>query len=326
MLAGGVKTREIFGGYARLGFAELEYGRRATLMERLRCWLDLVHVVRDATRGLQPDEFLVVDPDSRLTQLGLLPVVPDSNYLFFPSREYMPSSLESLARLASDWSGQGFGAGDSIQVPTVTITREDTNLARAVVSAFSHEQLRPVLLVNFGVGDNDKKQIGEDFELAVLDFLVGTGAIVILDRGAGAGENSRTDSLAARLTSKRASESAGRAFAILEADEAKLRAASHGAPVEADLLIFNGRVGLLAGLIAASDLYVGYDSAGQHIAAAVGTPSIDIFAGYSSARMLDRWRPTGPGKSIIIDAGSGRSTAEITKEVKAAASHALKNH
>jgi hypothetical protein len=324
-LVGGIKLKELFGGDTRLSFAELEYGRRATLMGRLRCWLDLVDVVINATRDLKPDEFLVVDPDSRLTQLGMLPVARDSSYLLFPSREYMPSSAESLGRLASDWSGQVFGV-DGNQLPAISLCADDTTLARSAVNALRPGQSRPVVTINFGVGDNAKKQVGEEFELAVLDYLLDTRAIVILDRGAGPGEKSRTNFLMARLPSKRPSESGSRAIAILSADEAILRAVSDGTPAEADLLIFNGRVGLLAGLIAASDLYLGYDSAGQHIAAAVGTPCIDVFSGYTSPRMLDRWHPTGPGKSIVIDAGCGRSIAEITEEVKAAASDVLKNH
>jgi ADP-heptose:LPS heptosyltransferase len=316
-LVGGVKTREIFSGDPRISFAELEYGRRATLMGRLRAWVDLLQIVRDRARALQPNEFLVVDPDSRLTQLGMLPLAHEQSYLLFPSREYMPSSSESLARLASDWSGQVFGLSGDVQLPTVTIRQDDENVARSVVAAVRGGGSRPVVSVNFGVGDNDKKQVGEEFELTVLDFLLGTRAIVILDRGAGSGEKQRTESLVARLASKRASESASHELAVLEADEAGLKAIVQGTAPRADLLVFSGRVGLLAGLIAASDLYIGYDSAGQHIAAAAGTPCIDVFAGYSSPRMLDRWRPTGPGKSIIIDARAGRSIAEITEEVKA---------
>ena len=41
----------------------------------------------------------------------------------------------------------------------------------------------------------------------------------------------------------------------------------------------------------AAKQYVGYDSAGQHVAAASGTPLISIFAGYPSERMFQRWRP-----------------------------------
>jgi ADP-heptose:LPS heptosyltransferase len=85
----------------------------------------------------------------------------------------------------------------------------------------------------------------------------------------------------------------------------------------------NCRVGLLAALISASDLYIGYDSAGQHIAAASGTPCIDIFAGYESPRIIDRWRPTGPGTPTVIDAGSGRPISEIIEEVKAAVMQAF---
>jgi ADP-heptose:LPS heptosyltransferase len=64
--------------------------------------------------------------------------------------------------------------------------------------------------------------------------------------------------------------------------------------------VWSGRIGLLAALIAESDLYIGYDSAGQHIAAAAGVACIDVFAGFSSQRMLERWRPAGPGTSRVI--------------------------
>ena len=59
-----------------------------------------------------------------------------------------------------------------------------------------------------------------------------------------------------------------------------------------------------AALIGASDAYIGYDSAGQHIAAALGVPTIDIFAGFSSPRMPERWSPHGPGPVhlLVVDA------------------------
>jgi ADP-heptose:LPS heptosyltransferase len=57
---------------------------------------------------------------------------------------------------------------------------------------------------------------------------------------------------------------------------------------------------MLAALIGESDLYIGYDSAGQHIAAALGVPCIDVFAGSSSPRMLDRWKPTGKAETRVV--------------------------
>jgi ADP-heptose:LPS heptosyltransferase len=51
--------------------------------------------------------------------------------------------------------------------------------------------------------------------------------------------------------------------------------------------------------IAASHLYIGYDSAGQHVAAACGVPLISIFAGYPVERMFYRWRPVGERCRVI---------------------------
>ena len=55
-------------------------------------------------------------------------------------------------------------------------------------------------------------------------------------------------------------------------------------------------------IIAQSDFYAGYDSAGQHAAAAAGIPLISIFAGAVSQRFQDRWAPQGTASAIVIDA------------------------
>jgi ADP-heptose:LPS heptosyltransferase len=52
-------------------------------------------------------------------------------------------------------------------------------------------------------------------------------------------------------------------------------------------------------VIAGSSLYVGYDSAGQHVAAACGVPLISIFAGFPAPRMFQRWSPSGPRTTVI---------------------------
>jgi len=40
-------------------------------------------------------------------------------------------------------------------------------------------------------------------------------------------------------------------------------------------------------------LYVGYDSAGGHVASACGVPQICIFTGAVSERFFHRWKPAG---------------------------------
>jgi ADP-heptose:LPS heptosyltransferase len=90
--------------------------------------------------------------------------------------------------------------------------------------------------------------------------------------------------------------------------------------------VWNGRIGVLAALIAQSDLYVGYDSAGQHIAAALGVPCIDVFAGFSSSRMLERWRPFGKAETrvVVVDSLRRASAGEVLASVLRHANDLLK--
>jgi ADP-heptose:LPS heptosyltransferase len=55
-------------------------------------------------------------------------------------------------------------------------------------------------------------------------------------------------------------------------------------------------------MIAASSLYFGYDSAGQHVAAAMGVPVVSVFKGFANERMLARWTPHGPGPVTLLRA------------------------
>ena len=66
-----------------------------------------------------------------------------------------------------------------------------------------------------------------------------------------------------------------------------------------DAQFWDGSFAGFAAIIAGSSLYVGYDSAGQHVAAACGVPLISIFAGFPAPRMFDRWRPCGPGATVL---------------------------
>jgi ADP-heptose:LPS heptosyltransferase len=54
-----------------------------------------------------------------------------------------------------------------------------------------------------------------------------------------------------------------------------------------------------ASIVAGSSLYVGYDSAGQHVAAAAGVPLISVFTGFPVSRMFERWRPVGEHCHVI---------------------------
>lgn len=234
------KSYDLFAADPRISHLAVLYG--GTLEERLRApWLD------------QPDA-IVVDPDSRMSQLGLLPVCPEERYYFFESRSYGGDGNEPLPALARRWAREVFGVTD----------------ARPYLAPAASPAAQGAITVSLGVGENPAKRIGGDFEPRLLALLAGTGLPVVVDSGGSADEAERV---------RRAAEACG-------------------APVR----VLAGSFATFAATIAASRLYAGYDSAGQHVAAAAGIPLISIFRGFSSDRFFERWKPAGKGKIEIIRA------------------------
>jgi ADP-heptose:LPS heptosyltransferase len=243
VFAGPRKNYELFATDRRIHHAEVAY-RRGNLRERLGASDDLKRVLT------APDS-AVIDPDSRLTQLGLLPVCSEDHYHLFESRGYGGESGRSLPELAAAWA-------------------EET---RGVAGAKPYVALDPVathasyLAISLGVGENPAKRLPDPFEEELLRLLAGRGLPLCIDKGAGGEEADRV---------MRAVERSG---------------------VKATF--WDGSFAGFAAIIAGAKLYVGYDSAGQHIAAAAGVPLISIFAGFPVPRMFDRWRPTGPNCNVI---------------------------
>lgn len=339
VLVGGTKAPELFGGDPRVRFKEIAYCRAGTTIERLLTWIDLLDCVRELTDGLTHGEYLIVDPDTRLTQLGLLPVEradatlsgshPRENalttqprrYLFFPSREYGSGSSQSLSELTSLWLDEGFGESVTTY-PRVSLRSNDIEAARNLTNRMRRGS-RPIIAINFGVGENQLKRAGGDFESSLVARLIQEGAAIVLDKGAGEDEAKCVDALIAEVTSLRL----GGGARVVEIDEQSGAGALTATNPESDILVWNGRIGMLAALIGECGLYIGYDSAGGHIAAALGIPCIDVFAGFSSRRFVERWRPTGQAESqlVVVDApGGGGATKDVLSEVLRYASKILK--
>ncbi len=242
---GSGKGFELFSADSRIEHAPAPYDRTGSVRDRVRASQSLENLVNRAGS-------ITIDPDSRLTQLGLVPVCPEPDYFFFESRT--ASGTGSLAELTSQWMQSTFavsGAHPYFAVPRPTDPPYD-------------------ITISLGTGENPAKRLPDPFERELLERLHATGRSILVDLGAGGEESDRVRRAAAGIT-------------------------------RVDL--FAGSFADFASRIAASGLYIGYDSAGQHAAAAAGVPLIAVFAGYPNERFVDRWRPSGPGPVEIVRTG-----------------------
>jgi ADP-heptose:LPS heptosyltransferase len=155
-------------------------------------------------------------------------------------------------------------------------------------------------VVNLGVGENPEKRLRDPFEISLLLLLLQVGCRVVLDRGTGEEELLRTGNLIRGLRDQ------GRAVAPVGSPDGS----------QAEVLTWEGSLSGLAGLIQVADLYVGYDSAGGHIAAALGVPAIDVFAGAVSVRMRERWSPWGRRPARVIPVAPGTAPADIMRRIQ----------
>jgi ADP-heptose:LPS heptosyltransferase len=237
VFVGPPKNYELFAADPRIANAAVSY-RRGTLADRLAVRPDLEALFA------APDA-LVIDSDSRLTQLGLLPVCPEERYHLFESRAYGGTTEASLPQLGAAWAEETFGVTGS--KPYIALAGEPTH--------------RGAVAISLGVGENPAKRIPDPFEENLLALLAESGAEICIDKGAGGEEAERVERAVTR---------------------SGIRAT-----------FWEGSFAGFAAIIASARLYVGYDSAGQHVAAAAGVPLVSVFAGFPTARMFHRWRPNG---------------------------------
>lgn len=240
--AGPRKSWELFAADARLRHLLIAYGRGGTIDHRLAVWAPLREAV------CLPKS-LILDPDSRLTQLGLLPICQEEDYYFFESRAYGTDGGEALSSLTRNWITETFGIGGAH--PYISTGLDAAEFATTV---------------SFGVGENSSKRVRDPFEEELLRRLPRP---ILIDKGAGGEEAERVE----RAVSKIGGEG---------------------------VVMWDGSFAGFAAHIQRSRLYVGYDSAGGHVAAACGIPLISVFAGAVSERMFQRWRPAGHGQIEII--------------------------
>ncbi len=304
-LVGGPKSAAFFASDPRISALVLDYPRGGTLMERLDAWFAPADAVAAEIAACSEGEFLVVDPDSRMTQLGLLSLTPkDVGYCFLETRSFgaeTDSARKSLSQLTAKGLESLFGPTSEPLYPYVSLPEADLDLGRRVRGAVQGK----TVAVNLGVGNNDAKRVDDTFERRLIALLVTRGYRVLLDRGAGEDELKRMDRLEEFLCERGLSVS---------------RIVSDGMLPDrieaADVMTWQGSLSAFAGITAAADLYIGYDSAGGHLAAALRVPVISVFAGAPNDRMRERWSPRGPARADVIAVEQGEIADAVLGRVE----------
>jgi ADP-heptose:LPS heptosyltransferase len=312
VLLGSGKLRDLFGGDPRLRIREIKYERGAGVLARLTSWVDVAEAVDDEVRGLGADEFWLIDPDSRLTQLGLLPLLKDErHYFFFESRSYQgwknagppqPAirNPQSLGQLASRWLNEMTGTSGAA-FPYVALPVEHQNFGQSIGEKLRRAGASPIVAISLGVGGNPRKRISDEFEPELINRLLADSAL-ILDKGATVEERGQINRIVATLRTN--------GKTVVEINGQNQASVISRERIEADVVTWDGGIGAFAGLIAASDEYIGYDSAGQHIAAALGVPTLTVFVNSNSATFAERWQPYGDGVIECLNADAETAANE----------------
>jgi ADP-heptose:LPS heptosyltransferase len=160
------KNYELFEADPRIAHLPAPYARSGALRERLA-----------ASAALWIEDGIVLDSDSRLSQLGVLSVCEEANYFRFESRACGGEGLGRLPDLASQWVQEILGEEG----------------ARAYAAPLASADPKVDITVSLGVGDNPAKRLGDNFEKELLCRLASTGASILVDKGGSEEERQRVE-------------------------------------------------------------------------------------------------------------------------------------
>lgn len=322
IVVGPTKLPELFGGLPTLEFRPITYPRGGAISDKLAAW-PLIHTLLKKERsGLKPHQLLLFDPDSRYSQLGLLPLVEEESTFYCNSRRtLLPDEGPSLSALINSWLDTILDEKEFIY-PSTWLAEKFRLLGSYFQGRLIENGCRRFIVISFGVGNNENKRIPGFFERDLVLALLAQekDTIILLDTGTGSVGMNRTTAILSAAGQEGINIDFLEETILLE----KRIPFPHG------IIGFRGSLGAIASLIEGADLFIGYDSACQHLASALGTPSVIIFAGAPHQRFIDRWRPLGKTSSIIIPVKShpplsDKTSRTIFSQVLEASSSVFKN-
>ena len=289
VLIGGSKLDEIYGGNPRIRLQKVDYNRQGGLIERLSSWQLVLDIIQQELKACPLENTILIDPDSRLSQLGVLPIFPEDQYFFFDSRsEISFAGNMSMAQLTNTWINKVTGQED-FRYPKIWPHSLNISKAARLYTELKKRGARNVIGINFGVGGNQRKKVGWRLEKdLLLSLLQEPDTVILLDKGFGDEELKNSNLLLAAVNES--------GFTTLDA----VFGTAPDCAISSGVIGMQTRIGEIAAIISKCDEYIGYDSACQHIAAALGTPCLTIFAGSNNMRFIRRWSAFSPQSCQIV--------------------------
>jgi ADP-heptose:LPS heptosyltransferase len=303
VLIGGSKLEEIYGGNTQIRLSHVAYNRKGGLLDRLSSWQTVLKIIDRELAACPLENTILIDPDSRLSQLGVLPIIDPDHYFFFDSRsEVSFAGNLSMAQLTNTWLNKITGEED-FRHPMVWPLPANLQKAAQLYAKLKSNGARRLITLNFGVGGNPRKKVSEGLEkMLLLNLLQEPNTVILLDKGFGDEELQNSNSL----------------LAGIKANGYKIHNAVFDRGLDTTLnwgvIGLQTRLGEIAAIIANCDEYIGYDSACQHIAAALETPCLTIFAGSNNMRFIRRWSAFGSNTCKIVHVDTLRDPSSIDVE------------
>ncbi len=289
VVVGNNKLHDIFGADKDVEVAVMTYTRRGGLVERLSSWHAVLDIINETMKDLNEEDILLIDPDSRLSQLGVLPMITDSQYRFFNSRgdSSYPKKM-SISELTNYWLDKVLGE-NPFCYPKILTNQKDAEKSANLAKNLRNNGCENIISINFGVGGNSRKMLTSQFEIKlILSLLREPNTVILLDKGFGDEELSRSNQILNTVKKE--------SFKVVDTQFNDI----NNIDMSSGLIGIASGIGEAATLIQQSNEFIGYDSACQHIAAALGIITYTIFAGSNNPRFVKRWNATGENKTEII--------------------------
>ena len=286
IITGNKKLYGLFGSMPNLRVEALDYARRGSLSTRLRSWISL----HEQIRSLKPD--LVVAPDSRLDQLGMLPICSIEQYALWENLQ-LEDATQSLSSLADHWICRILDLHtDPPCYPELSFSTDMQELSDHMESLISGKNF---IAVKLDYGGNSDKALSREWEIEILRCMIDRGWRILIDRGFGDEELKNSDAVMRGVGMS--------AFDISEhdPDNGQLITEVQEADIQdASIIRFYGSIAAWAAATKHCQLAFSYDSVGHHLAAALGTPLVIAFTGYKDEAFPIAWQPRGPGEINIV--------------------------